>query len=474
MAQQHGIGASPGTAERDGLAFYRSVLDAQLEMISRFRVDGTILFANRSYAASLGKTAAEVEGRSFWPLIPEGDRPGVRALLARLTPETPVVTIENRFETAAGPRWVLWSNHALVFDGDGHWLEAQSTGVDITDRKSVEEELHRERERLRLALQSADLATWDRNIASGVSSWNDKTFQLLGYDPATTVASYAAWACRVLPEDLARVEAELKSSLERGIEYVAEYRIRGRDDRLHWVEVRGHGERGPDGRPLRSYGVMRDITDLKLQEQRQQLVVAELNHRVRNTLALVQAIMQQTFRGKAVPSDVRQAFEDRLIALAAAHTVLTRRNWANPYLADLLQEAVAFCGEAGQRIALDGPSVTLSPDQAIDMALAVHELGTNALKYGALSRDSGSVLVRWRLDARQPDLHLVWSEHGGPPVHPPRRRGFGTTMIERALAHQFGGTARLRFDETGLSCEIHVPLVRAPRLDPAGAAGAAP
>jgi PAS domain S-box-containing protein len=450
--------AEEGSSGRDGLAFYRSVLDAQLEMISRFRADGTLLFANRAYAASLGKTSAEVEGRSFWPYIPESDRPGVIALMDRLTPESPIVSIENRFETAAGPRWVLWSNHALVFDGDGHWLEAQSTGVDITARKLVEEELQRERERLRLALESADLATWDRTLLTGETRWNDKMFRLLGLDPATSVASLALWATRVLPEDLPRVQSELARSLADGVEYQAEFRVRGAGDQVHWVEVRGHSERAPDGTPVRSYGVMRDITAQKMHEQRQQLVVAELNHRVRNTLALVQAIMHQTFRGSDVPSAVLKPFEDRIIALAGAHAVLTRRNWENPDLAELLQEAVAFCGDARRRIALDGPPVTLSPDQGIAMVLAVHELGTNALKYGALSQQDGAVDLTWTLDGLRRQLDLVWSERDGPPVSPPARRGFGTTMIEHALARQVRGTATLQFDSSGLRCAIRVPL----------------
>ncbi|MFO1070120.1 MAG: HWE histidine kinase domain-containing protein [Geminicoccaceae bacterium] len=454
-------GAEAGSSEREGPAFYRSVLDEQIEMISRFRADGTLLFANRAYAASIGRTAAEVEGQSFWPFIPEGDRPGVIALMDRLTPDDPIVTIENRFETAAGPRWVLWSNHALVFDADGRWLEAQSTGVDITARKLVEEELQRERERLRLALGAADLATWDRNLLTGETRWNDKMFRLLGLDPAAVVPSLPLWATRVLPEDLPEIEAALARSLAEGIEYVAEFRVRGEGDRINWVEARGHSERAPDGTPIRSYGVLRDITAQKLHEQRQQLVVAELNHRVRNTLSLVQAIMHQTFRGAAAPPDLLKAFEDRIIALAGAHAVLTRRNWESPGLAELLHEAVAFSGDARARIALDGPPVTLSPDQGIAIVLAVHELGTNALKYGALSQPTGAVALTWTLDAPGRRLDLVWTERGGPPVHPPARRGFGTTMIEHALPRQVRGSATLAFDPAGLRCEIRVPLASA-------------
>lgn len=188
----------------------------------------------------------------------------------------------------------------------------------------------------------------------------------------------------------------------------------------------------------------------------QRLLVEELNHRVKNNLSVVQAIARQTLKPEACKPDVRAAFEHRLIALASAHEVLTRRRWEAVELTDLLSNLLRGIGIEKHRLSLGGPPVVVQPKAAITMTLAVHELATNAIKYGALSNESGSVTLRWgEVDGT---LHLRWQEAGGPPVLPPTKRGFGTTMVERALAREFGGNVELQFLAQGVICIIDLPL----------------
>lgn len=208
-----------------------------------------------------------------------------------------------------------------------------------------------------------------------------------------------------------------------------------------------------------------DITERKQAEKHRELLVDELNHRVKNTLALVQAIAHQTFKGSAVPEELRTTFENRLTALAAAHDLLTRANWEQALLEELVSRVVAATGGYNNRITMTGPAVVLDPKTAVTFAMALHELCTNALKYGALSTEAGHVDIRWSMSAA-PDAHLtlIWRERGGPLVEVPRRKGFGSIMIEQALAQEIAGEIEMDFAPEGLECTIRGTLPRPPDM----------
>lgn len=224
------------------------------------------------------------------------------------------------------------------------------------------------------------------------------------------------------------------------------------DGRVAWLDVRGN----PVEEGLAIF--YRDITERKLAEDHLRLMVHELNHRVKNSLATVQAISAQTLRGREVPIEVREALTSRLLALAKAHDVLTDARWAGARLEEIAAQAAEPYGQERFRIA--GPGVILPPRAAIAMALAFHELATNAAKYGALSNGSGEIALDWRMEetADPPKLQLSWRERGGPPVIPPTRKGFGSRLIQRGLAAEFVGEVRMDFPTSGLVCEMEVAL----------------
>ena len=202
--------------------------------------------------------------------------------------------------------------------------------------------------------------------------------------------------------------------------------------------------------------VFRDITDRKHAEQQRDLLIRELHHRVNNTLATVQAIAAQTFRNSGVETEARKAFEGRLLNLSNAHTALTNANWDCADLRALIQRALQPYNPPGSdRFLLGGTDIRVQPRSAVALSMAIHELCTNASKYGALSAESGRVTVGWRIaDAR---FRLEWREQGGPPVTPPTRKGFGSIMIERVLADQLGGGVTMSYDSDGLVCAIDAP-----------------
>jgi PAS domain S-box-containing protein len=200
-------------------------------------------------------------------------------------------------------------------------------------------------------------------------------------------------------------------------------------------------------------GIMRDITERTQAEARQRLMLNELNHRVKNTLATVQAVAGQTLRTASDLDEARMSLTSRLLALARGHDVLTRESWEGADVADVVAQAV-LAGDRG-RVAIHGPSARLTPKAALALSMILHELFTNAAKYGALSGESGRLDIGW---TRQDDaLRLTWREVGGPPVAPPQRRGFGSRMIE-ALARDLDGSSHIDFEPLGLVCTIDARL----------------
>jgi two-component sensor histidine kinase len=181
------------------------------------------------------------------------------------------------------------------------------------------------------------------------------------------------------------------------------------------------------------------------------MLVGELNHRVKNTLAIVQSLAHQTFAAGATSDSAKASFEGRLQALASAHNLLTRKSWESASMEEVVTEALApFC--APERCSAAGPTLMLPPSTAVALALATHELATNASKYGALSNRSGRVSVRWAVN--ESTLTFVWREEGGPTVSAPERAGLGTKLIKRTLAAQLRGKAELNFEPSGLVCRV--------------------
>ncbi len=202
-----------------------------------------------------------------------------------------------------------------------------------------------------------------------------------------------------------------------------------------------------------------DVTETVLAAERQKLMIDELNHRVKNTLATVQSIAMQTARSHEDPRSFAESFQARLLALSHTHDLLTRSHWEGADLRAILEHETEAHG--AHRVSLVGPPVALEPAAALSLGMIFHELATNAAKYGALSAPEGRVLVDWGVgDLTRPQLHLTWRETGGPPAKPPTRRGFGSRLIERNVRHDLAGSVELDYADSGFCAEISVPLDR--------------
>jgi two-component sensor histidine kinase len=217
--------------------------------------------------------------------------------------------------------------------------------------------------------------------------------------------------------------------------------------------------RGPSGSIIGAVQISLDITDRKRGEEHRKLLVNELNHRVKNTLAVVQAIASQTVRNATSLPEAGRTLSSRLISLAKAHDILTQKNWSGANLNELITTSITPHAPM-ERFQISGEKVWLSPNVALSFALALHELTTNAIKYGALSNANGRVSISWRLvdQKPQPRLELEWREEGGPNVGPVERKGFGTQLLERIFNSDSGGRVVLTFEKSGLVCAFMVNL----------------
>jgi two-component sensor histidine kinase len=248
----------------------------------------------------------------------------------------------------------------------------------------------------------------------------------------------------------------LRGELVKGIEFLH----RSPDGQESWTRVSGIPLHDPDGLMNGALSVVVDIDDIKRSEEHQRLLINELNHRVKNTLATVQSIAGQTLRNAPTMEEAKTALEGRLLALSRAHDVLTRENWEGAELREIAAQALEpYSNCAEDRLHLSGPKVRLPPRMALALAMVLQELATNAVKYGALSNATGEVRVTWWVaGGSRGRLGLHWEESGGPPVQAPVRRGFGTRLIERSLAHDLDGAVRIEFAATGVTCTVDAPI----------------
>jgi PAS domain S-box-containing protein len=425
-----------------------AVLDGISDVYYAIDRDWRFVMFNRAAEEFFGLRREQMLGRSFHEVYPPDQGLEFKAML------------ERAMEQGESGRVTLPSlmRAGRVVDIRVASLGGQGVGVaidDVTERAEAERAMRESKRRLDLAVGAHRIGIFDWHVPSGRAVWNAEMEEIFGLPRGGFEGHTEHFRRRVVPEDMARLDAGEKAALAAGKD-VAEYefRIFRPDGEVRWIEGAARYIFDADGTLRRVVGTNIDITDRKQAEAHQRLLINELNHRVKNTLAIVQAIAWQSFRAGGAAKPVVQAFEGRLRALAAAHDVLTRKNWEAGPIGHIIEEAVAPHQDG--RLTAEGPSVDLDPKTAVALGLAMHELATNAVKYGALSRPAGRVEVRWTTDAGR--LSLTWRETGGPPVERPAQRGFGARLLEQGLAEELRGQVRLDFRPEGLVCEVEASL----------------
>jgi PAS domain S-box-containing protein len=323
--------------------------------------------------------------------------------------------------------------------------------------RSSLQELALSEERLSLAIEAAEIGTWDLDLTTNVLTWDDRTKAMFGISPNVPCSMHDFYA-GLHPDDSALTAEAFATALDPAVRaiYDVEYRTIGKEDgRVRWVAAKGKGLFDEYGTCVRAIGTAIDISARKELEERQRLLTLELKHRMKNTIAMIQAIASQSLRGSAEVEAAKAKFTARLGTLADAQDLLTQTAWTKARLGPLLDAALHPHGSK-ERFEMRGPDILLSSKCALAMALAIHELGTNATKYGALRHDDGRIAVEWEVEGEL--FQFRWQEMDGPPVVPPSRSGFGSRMIERALASYFEGETNIDYLPQGVVFTLKAPV----------------
>ena len=339
-------------------------------------------------------------------------------------------------------------------DTAGEIVGVTTAAADLTERKRLEAE----RARLAAIVETSSDAILSRALDGTITSWNAAAERTFGYTATEAIGRDIAM---LVPPERVDEFAQIRQGLEAGAPVAPFETVRlTKDGRRLDVSIAVSRLTNADGGLVGASIITRDISERRRAEERQKLLLAELSHRVKNTLATVLSIANQTLSRAESLDEFSRSFRGRIQALAAAHSLLTAVNWDVAALRVLVEQALQpYASSDRSNLRISGDEVLLRPSAALTFSLVLHELATNAAKYGALQKPGGFVAVDCRVRSNGGhELHLHWAESGGPPVRPPVRRGFGLELIERSVAHELGGQAVLEYRIEGVSCEITVPL----------------
>ena len=353
-----------------------------------------------------------------------------------------------------GEKWVYAEGLAVFETVGGVERAVRYVGViqDITVRKQAEADLRASEDRLRLAMEAGQMAVWVADERGEVEP-TPELLRIFGQPPEASIEDVRAG---YLPGERDRVRAAAQAAVERGERYFeVEFQYRRPSGEVRWILIRSEIRFSDSGRPTGAIGVVLDVTERRFAQERLELLAREVDHRANNLLTVVQGVIALTEGEDA--ETVKATITGRVQALAQAHKLLSGSRWEGAELRSLVrEELLPYDPSPTGRAAISGDPVTLTPSEAQAVAMVLHELATNAAKYGALSVPSGRVSVDWTLDAAGA-LNLAWSESGGPPVATPKRRGFGLTIISRALSSIAGAESRIDWRSEGLACAVRIP-----------------
>jgi PAS domain S-box-containing protein len=328
-----------------------------------------------------------------------------------------------------------------------------------TEGDELRRTLERQKRTFDLAMTASRMGTWRYTLADNICVYDENAQRLYGLTEAHFLHDDAGVKTKFHPDDLELMWSRVAGALDpRGDgRYDVEYRVRQLDGSWRWLSAWGIVEfegDGPDRKPVAIAGASRDLTERKQAEELQRLLLNELTHRVKNTLATIQAITAMTLRGARDLPSAQEALDQRLRAMGRAHDLLLSRAWTAADLADVVRRALEPFTPA--QVEISGPALDVSPKHALALSMALHELATNATKYGALSCAQGRVRVRWSVQDGM--LHLAWEETGGPAVAPGIKKGFGSRLLEQIVSRDLCGDAKLDYDVAGVRYGISASL----------------
>lgn len=432
--------------------------------ISEIDKRGRLLRVNDAFCKIVGRSREDLLNTTFFDYTHEDDRAKDAALYARQTNcELDSYSIRKRARRPDGTIAHLDVRSSSVRDAAGRFQYGVRVIQDVTEAKRMEDRVRDSERRMRELLEALPAAVYTTDGNGRITFYNKAAVEMAGRRPRSGDKWCVSWRLyspdgTPLPHDQCPMAVALKENRPvRGVEAVVE---RPDGTRVPFIPY-PTPLRDADGNLIGAINMLVDITERKEAESRQKVLIDELNHRVKNTLATVQSLAMQTARHSNDGDGFVRNFEARLSALSRAHDLLTSRHWQNASMKSLVHQIVAPLAAHAAEMQVGGPPVDLNPRAVLSLAMALNELLTNAAKYGALSSSDGAVSFVWTLrhEADRMLLDMDWQERGGPPVKPPRRRGFGTRLMERCIERDLDGEFDLVFEPEGVHCRMTMPVV---------------
>ena len=361
-------------------------------------------------------------------------------------------------ERPDGERRHVVANAEPLFDDDGRLAGAVNCVQDVTELRRTHAQLQERRNWTRAVIESSPVATYFTDADGVILGFNQAAARLWGREPRIGLDRWCGSHKLFRPDGqpLPLSECTMAETIRSGRQVLGEAVFERPDGSRGAFLAYPTPLKGADGALAGAINMLVDISERKAAEDLQRALLDELNHRVKNTLATVQSLALHSFRDERSPADMRGAFEARLMALSHAHNRLAARNWENADLKVIVGDILEPFIGGPDRVTAEGPSLRLSAREAVTLAMILHELAANALKFGALSVPDGHLSVLWRREAGL--LRLDWTEAGGPQVLAPSSRGFGSRFIEGAVARELAGEVAFDFAPQGLSCRIGARL----------------
>jgi PAS domain S-box-containing protein len=424
----------------------REIIEGVGEGFISLDADGRITDCNSGAATLLGRPRDELLDRQLSTIAGFAKDSALAELGRRVARSRKPEEAELIYRDNGRPRLLLVRGFPLAGGLGVIWR-------DITKVRAAERRLAASESHHRELANDLPAAAWLTRRDGQLSFINESMAQALGRPRQELLGQ--GWMDSIDPDDRAGLEDVRAQARAKSAPFQYESRFRRPDGSLRIIQLYGRPRFDRLGRFRGYVGVATDVTELRAEERRQRLLINELNHRVKNALATVQALVRQTLREHHAPPELAEAIEGRILALAAAHDVLTRQRWAGAEVGALAKEATKPYSDYGA-FDFHGPTVTVTPKTAIALAMALHELATNAIKHGALSSPAGRVAVDW--SCFDGAISVEWRESGGPPVTPPEQTGFGSRLLGRVLKGELGGPAELDYAPTGLVCRIRAPM----------------
>ncbi|WP_431322859.1 PAS domain S-box protein [Rhizobium sp. YTU87027] len=439
------------TALRESEERFRAIFSQSAAGICQSDLAGRLLLVNRRFCEIIGYSEAELLKMRVQDITFPRDLDDYVHAFRTMLQTGQSFEIEKRYVRKDGS--LVWVANSIspMRDANGDIRQAAAVVVDITERKRAQEV----ERRLAAIIASSDDAILGTDLNMRITSWNSGAEKLYGYSAEEAIGHSVVL---LVPDDRIEEEPAIIRQVSAGLKVDPyETKRRRKDGRLVDVLLSVSPIFDPYGRIVGASKIAHDISARKEAERLQTVLVGELNHRVKNVLATVMAIARQTLgREKANRAGV-DAFEARLALMSRAHDLLTHGNWERAELETVVRQALS--PYQPDRFSISGPSIQLAPRAVVSISLALHELATNAAKYGALSAAGGHVSIEWSFEGDDPArLRLQWRETGGPSVAQPSRKGFGSRLIENLLAAELKGDVTIIYDPAGVICLVDAPV----------------